>query len=239
MAMIRAGFALADNITPLVGAVLGGFVARLFPSTGVDAPLLTARVLWLEDGATQGLWVGLDVLALTPATADRFTGLLAARLDLPEDRITIAASHTHSGPMTVPMRGIGPADDRYLAILADRVVEAATHAQEGRHPVRVGWGVAPVAPGVNRCQRIPGGRVVIGRNADGPADDAVRVLRLDGGDRPILLVEHACHPYCLRPESTLVSPDFWGHAAAALAERGHDAVYLNGCDGNIAPVESV
>ena len=48
---MHAGFATAD-ITPPVGATLNGFIARLTPSTGIDAPL-AARALWLEDRQTR------------------------------------------------------------------------------------------------------------------------------------------------------------------------------------------
>ena len=42
---------------------LNGFIARLTPSTGIDAPL-AARALWLEDQQTRCLIVSLDVLGL-------------------------------------------------------------------------------------------------------------------------------------------------------------------------------
>lgn len=233
-----AGFADVD-ITPSVGSTLGGFIARTSPSTGVDVPL-KARALYLRANGTEALLIGLDVLGLSPDYADRLVLELAGQFKLREEQVLLACSHTHSGPLTVFMRGIGPADSAYLELLANRVRQAAGGAIEDAAPVQLSWGTAPLAIGVNRRQVVnaPEGRgVVLGVNPDGPADRLVRVLRLSGEGRSILLLQHTCHPYCLGGDSTWISADFWGHAAGLLAEEGHRCVYLNGCAGNIAAVQ--
>jgi len=212
-----AGFASVD-ITPRVGSRLNGFIARNSESTGIDLPL-AARALWLEEADARALFVGLDLLGLEPAFADAVVTRLAEALDLPGEAIVLACTHTHSGPMTAPLRGLGPADGAYLAVLADRILQAASEAVSSRQPVRLRWGRAPLAIGVNRRQPSPDGSgVILGWNPRGPSDAEVRVLCLEGGDAPILLIHHACHPYCLGGEHTLISPDFWGYAAAALSE---------------------
>src|SRR3954467_2042441 len=112
---MQAGFATAD-ITPPTGATLNGFIARLTSSTGIDAPL-TARALWLEDRQARCLIVAFDVLGLSAPFADRVVEGLSTRLNLMEQQVVLASTHTHSGPMTCPLRGIGQADDEYLAML--------------------------------------------------------------------------------------------------------------------------
>ena len=230
-----AGFAEVD-ITPPVGSLLDGFIARTSPSTGVEAPL-SARALWLEDGDGTGLVIGLDVLGLAPGTADRLARRLADGAGIPEDRILLSCTHTHSGPMTVRVRGIGDADEIYVRFLEERVADAAARAFSARRVVKVAWGTAPVSISVNRRRRVPGeAGVVLGPNPDGPTDPAVRVMHLRGADSSIILFHHACHPYCLGADWSLISPDFWGHAAAELKRQGHDSIYLNGCSGNIESV---
>ena len=228
----------ATDITPETGSMINGFIARLSPSTGVDLPLF-ARALWLEDSRNAALIVSLDVLGLTSGFADRMVEELAARLGLPEDHIVLVSSHTHSGPMTVPMRGLGPADEAYLSLLAERIHAAAAAAVAGKREVNVAWGSAPVEIGVNRRQvDTVDGSVVLGCSESGPRDNIVRVMHLFSGGLSIVLLKHACHPYVLGGDSTLLSPDLWGHAAAALSEKGHQAIYVNGCCGNIAPREA-
>jgi hypothetical protein len=231
---MQAGFATAD-ITPPIGETLNGFIARLTPSTGIDAPL-AARALWLEDQKSRCLIVALDVLGLSVPFADRITQGLASRLSLMEQQVILASTHTHSGPMTCPLRGIGPADENYLTVLESQIYAAAGAAAESKQPVQIFWGIAPVEIGINRRQIDPtDNKAVLGCNPVGPRDREVHALRLQGDDFSIVLFVHACHPYCLGAEHCLISPDFPGHAVAMLAEHGHHPMYLNGCAGDIAP----
>lgn len=231
---MRAGLAAVD-ITPPVGSGLNGFIARLSPSTGIDRPLM-ARALWLDDGDERGLLVGLDVLGLSTADADRIVTAAASRLGVPGACVVLACSHTHSGPMTVRLRGLGPADGAYVAALAQRIAAAGVAAMTDARPVQVRWGTAPVEISVNRREVRPDdGTIALGQNLAGPRDPVVRVLQLVGDGEPIVLFEHACHPYCLAGDDSLISPDFWGHAAEALAGRGLRTMYLNGCAGDLAP----
>jgi hypothetical protein len=234
---MQAGFATADT-TPPIGATLNGFIARLTPSTGIDAPL-AARALWLEDRHARCLIVALDVLGLSLPFADRLVQGLATRLNLTEQQIVLASTHTHSGPMTCPLRGIGQADERYLAVLESQIYEVASAAAESTRQVQVFWGTAPVEIGINRRQIDPiDNKAVLGRNPDGPRDREVHVLRLQDDEFSTVLFVHACHPYCLGAEHCLISPDFPGHAASVLAKHGHHSIYLNGCAGDIAPLRA-
>ena len=217
---------------------LNGFIARLTPSTGIDAPL-AARALWLEDQQTRCLIVSLDVLGLSTPFVNRVVQGLATRLNVSEQQVVLASTHTHSGPMTCRLRGIGPADEDCLGVLESRIYEAASAAAEGKRRVQVASGAAPVEIGVNRRQIDPSdGSVSLGCNPEGPTDRVVRVLHLRGETSSIVLFNHACHPYCLGPQHSLISPDFPGHAAALLEEQGHQAIYLNGCSGDLAPYQA-
>ncbi len=230
---MRAGFETVD-ITPPVGAALNGFIARLSPSQGVDAPL-AGRALALESGEVCCLIIGLDLLGLSPVFADRCVAELSACTGMPREHIVLSCSHTHSGPMTAPLRGIGPADEAYLDQLAAKLCRGAEQACKTLVPVVVSWGTAPVCIGVNRRALDGGGKAVLGVNPGGPCDQAVRVLHLRSDERSIVLFHHACHPYCLGAEHPLISADYWGHAASLLKGAGHECLYLNGCAGDIAP----
>ncbi len=230
---MKAGFGRSD-ITPAPGCTLNGFIARLSPSRGVDVPL-SARALCLEEGSQRVVIVGLDLLGLAPATADTLTAKISHETGIPEAKVILACTHTHSGPMSVPLRGLGRADEAYLAKLEAQVLTAAREATRACAPVEAAWGTGTVAIGINRRQPAGDGSVMLGVNPDGPSDAQVRVLCLRGTSRSILVFEHASHPYCLGPDDLLISADFWGHAAAALEEAGYDCLYLNGCAGNLSP----
>ena len=233
---MKAGFGKAD-ITPAPGAILNGFIARPGPSLGVDTPL-SARAVCLEQGGLRSLLVGLDLLGVAPDTADRLTAGIGAQTGIPESNVIISCTHTHSGPMAAPLRGLGRPDDAYLSRLEEQVMAAARAAAETLAPVEVSWGKAAVAVGINRRQPAGDGSVILGVNPRGPYDKEVRVLCLKGAGRPVLVFEHASHPYCLGPDDRLIGADFWGHAGAALEKKGYDCLYLNGCAGNISPRRS-
>ena len=231
-----AGFATID-ITPPTGSILNGFIARLSASTSVDTPL-SARALILDNESTRAAILCFDLLGLSPALADRLVANLGNLLDIPSDNIILASTHTHSGPLTARLRGIGDEDVAYTARLEKAAVLAAEGAIADLHPVSVSWGTAPLRLAHNRRQEVVGPNgpsVILGCNPAGPTDTFVRVLSLRGVKRSILLFHHACHPYCLGGESTLISADFWGHAVRELAAKGHACICMNGCCGNLSP----
>ena len=230
---LEAGYGQAD-ITPPVGAAMNGFIARIGPSEAVDLPL-RARALSLRDGGERVLLVALDALGLSQATCDEIAAAARDRLDVPADHVVIHCSHTHAGAMTCRLRGLGDADPAEFERVREGVLAAAAQAVESARPAALRYGTAPVQIGVNRRQVVPGRGMVLGEAPNRPADTAVRVVQLLSDEASIVLFCHACHPYCLGPEHQIFSPDFFGHAADALAGADHAALYINGCSGDIAP----
>ncbi|MCC7408579.1 MAG: hypothetical protein IT442_10945 [Phycisphaeraceae bacterium] len=230
------GFAHAD-ITPTVGAPLNGFIARYQPSSGIDIPLHARLAVLRHENVTAAI-VSLDTLGLADDTAEDLAASLAKIIGAPSHHVVIACSHTHSGPLAAPLRGIGPADTDYLRKLKSQLQDAARRAAAALEPVAVRYVAAPVHLGMNRRQFIPGQGVVLGSNPDAPTDRATRVLLFEGAASKTILFEHACHPYCLGPQDLLISPDFWGHAAAELAAHSFNCVHLNGCSADIRPLRA-
>ena len=65
------------------------------------------------------------------------------------------------------------------------------------------------------------GRVVVGRNWDGPVDRTVRVVRIDDLDeRPVATIVHyACHPTTIAWQSQHATPDYPGMAKSEVEEQ--------------------
>ncbi|MBB5790236.1 hypothetical protein [Jiangella mangrovi] len=164
-------------------------------------------------------------------------------LELTEERLLIALSHTHAGPVLCA----GDADldggalvPAYLDRLAAAAVEAGREAIGALAPAVLEWTTGRCALAADRELDL-GGRAVVGANPAAAADDTVVVGRLTASPSGRMLatvVNYACHPTTLAWQNTLVSPDYAG-AIRELVEGATAApcLFLQGASGELAPAE--
>jgi neutral ceramidase len=235
MICFNAGAAAVD-ISPRHPVYLAGYpnVERI--STGVHDPLMSTA-LFLDDGRTRVLMIANDVLFITKELAARARSRISARTGVPGAHILIAATHTHSGPLTVdrPHRRVGstapPPDPGYMALLEQGIVEAGTEAFRKARPAEAGLAVAD-ATGVGTNRRDPAG----------PSFLRVPVLSIRDAvtHAPLAVMTVTCmHPTVLHEDSTRVSSDFPGMMRQYLQrpEGGSPCpvVYFSGPAGNQSP----
>ena len=182
--MLKAGFARVD-ITPPRDVSLCGYEFRqerlAAGNDGVLDPLF-ARALVLDDGTRPAALVALDVAIVPTALARRMRRAAAEAIGSAPDRVIIACTHTHSGPILEPSaaapRGAkktpgvfspkGPKgaaqkrlresfspspETRYTAALLEQVREAAARAGGLVYPVRPALREAPL--GIGYVRRVP------------------------------------------------------------------------------------
>ena len=95
---------------------------------------------------------------------------------------------------------------------------------------------------VNRRERKPDGRIVLGVNPDGPVDCQIGLLRLERPDRtPIgLIANYAIHGTVLGGNNKQISGDVMGFTAEYVERQaGAPLLFINGAEGNVAPLYSV
>ena len=247
---ISLGIAQAD-ISPPVGTPSAGFAAR-GPLTALHDPLY-ATALVLSDGRWSAALVACDLLYLSAATVDEIRTLVAERTEIAADHVTIACTHTHYGPATTPdaaprrrgASGNETADPRANAYrtnlvysLAGAVEEAASKMQPAY--MGIGWGASDI--GVNRREKLPDGRVILGQNPTGPIDRAVGVLRFDTppvsasepGEPIVTLINFATHPVSQDSQTSHISADYPGKACEIVEGlTGAPCAFLLGASGNI------
>lgn len=237
-------------ITPPAGIDLIGYAVREHGATGVHRELY-ATALVFAAGADRAVIVDCDLLALRSPYVDALRERVAARVGTTAPHVMLACTHTHSGPVVAADLRVGGAnqgEDRlndleaaYMANLGYLIEGAAAMAAAALRPARVAAGQGRADFNINRREKLPGGRVVVGRNPDGACDHRVDVLRVDAADgTPIAgLINYACHPITLGPQSYQISPDFPGVAKAVMAANtGVPCLYLMGACGNIQPLET-
>jgi hypothetical protein len=232
-------------ITPPVGVDLTGFGDRPSGCTDIHDDLYArAVVLAAADAPPAGrvALVGADLCGLDADIVTRVRSGVEAAAGIPPDGLFLNVSHTHHGPATIRLRGLGLRHEAYVDALVGRLVAVVREAGARLAPARLRVGRAPVQIGVNRRVRTPDGRTEFGENREAAADKAVRVLRVERPDgTPVAVVfNHATHVLAVGRGNLLISSDFVGYAAARVRRAlgpGVLPVFLQGCAGNINPLQ--
>ena len=232
----RAGVATVD-ITPATSLWMAGYAARKAPAQGA-AMRLHAKALAFEGPARERfVIVSLDLLGVTTGMSERIGREVARQHGVARERLVLASSHTHSGP--VVDRQLGVAYDLDAQQLAD--IEAYTTRLEGQVVAVVGEAVKALAPATFHA-----GETTVGFGAnrrtqytpDGPVDQRVPILRVDVGGAPrAVLFSYACHNTTLQGEQVQWHGDYAGVAQAAIeaAHPGVTALFMTGCGADINP----
>ncbi|MEA5116663.1 MAG: neutral/alkaline non-lysosomal ceramidase N-terminal domain-containing protein [Propionicimonas sp.] len=219
------------DITPPVGVALGGYRMRARASSGVHRPLeANAVVLRADDG-----WlavVSIDVLAITRTLRESVVQAICESQNLPNDRILVVATHTHSAPASwagtimpsLPAL-VDPAECQRVAHLV-----AAAFASASRDPQPAVGSALSVVAGVGGDRNDPSLGV----------DSSVGVSAFFGGhgDVACTIFDYACHATVLGPENLSLSPDWVGAARdsvrTAFGQPHLPVVFLPGAAGNIS-----
>jgi hypothetical protein len=208
---------------------------------GVDMPLYaTALALRDAETGTRAVVIDLDLLLLPFPLADRLRRAVSELTGVPVDHVRVSATHGHSGPSLAPtwVKEGGEFIAPYVDSLPATVAGVAWQALRAARPARVSHGVGHSSLAVNRRQRTPDGRIVVGRNPDGFVDRTVRVLRFDDArEQPLAsIVHYACHPILMAWENRMLTPDYPGPMRQAVEQlTGASCLFLQGCAGNAAP----
>ncbi|MCJ7750322.1 MAG: neutral/alkaline non-lysosomal ceramidase N-terminal domain-containing protein [Armatimonadetes bacterium] len=238
--MLQVGVAKLD-ITPPVGVRMAGFAGRVFPSLAVHDPLW-ARAIVFDNGEARVGAVALDLIFAGADAAAAVRKGVASSLGIDPQGLLMAATHTHSGP-AFRDDGTFTEDERaYWAALPERLVAVVKEAAAALSPARVGVASGWSAIGINRREKTPEGRVVLGRNHFGLFDPEVGVIRIDhaSGEPMACNMNYACHAVCLMFDNYLTSADYPGFAVHQFEENvpGAMGIFFNGACGNINPREA-
>jgi hypothetical protein len=240
----KAGVA-ARTITPDEPMWLAGYGNRDRASEGKLTELYV-KALALEDPAG-GRFVLLtaDLVGVSRRLSEAVAEDVRRRTGLPRERLMLAVSHTHCGPViddnlagmyAMPAayaRKVGPYTERVRAAMADVVGRALA----GLAPARLAVGKGTARFAVNRRRPTPEG-FVNAANPDGPVDHDVPVLRVEGPDGALraAVFGYACHNTTM--QFYLWSGDYAGLAQAYLEEKhpGAVALFWAGCGGDANPL---
>ena len=243
---LSAGVARID-ITPPIGLRMQGIVRRIEGAKGIESPLL-ATILVLADNTSKIVIVDCDLLGFDLPLVEHIRQILATRLNTQPTNIALGCTHTHNGPCTIRHVLGGPHDigtsaadlrsqEAYIETLIGHLAATAALADKQRQAARVGSGQGQCKVAINREERNDDGRILVGRNPDGPSDYSVDVLRIDTlHGKPIaVLTGYAAHPVVMGMDTDLFSPDYPGVVRRLVEDAtGATCLFLTGAAGNQA-----
>ena len=218
--------AAAADITPPVGIAMGGYWGRRSGATHIRDRLM-AKALVCGQGAARVALVAVDLVGLDAAVVRAIRERVACATGIEVMAVMICASHTHSGPLTFPFRGMGRIDSRYLEQVVDAVVEVVIAAAADSRPGRLYYARPQVQIGHNRRPQSVKGEVV-------PYAHVLRFVAECGAEAT--LFSYACHPVVLGRDNHQISADFPGASARCIeAATGGLALFVNGACGDVNP----
>ena len=236
-------------ITPREPIWMAGYGARDHPSEGKIHDLW-AKALALEDpGGRKAVLVTLDLCGIGAEVSGAIRDAAKARFGLTRDRIVLACSHTHSGPVVGHNLGamyvkMDDAQrrrvDEYTKALVASIDEIIGEAFGELMPAVLFWGTGRADFAVNRRANkekdVPALREALA--LQGPVDHDVPVLRVmdeEGGTMAIVF-GYACH--CTVLDTYKFCGDYAGFAQQSLekAHPGTQAMFVAGCGADQNPL---
>lgn len=212
-------------VTPPLGVDLAGYGFYLDRKAASILDDLKCRAVHLKSGDRSLLLIGCDVIGFTIGDADAIRGRIAAAHGLPREAVLLAATHTHCGPATQPMPGLGDIDPAYMRRLRALILEAAAEAVSAPRPAEFSYALEAIEPlGYNRRRKDFSG-----------IDPVLKAAIFRTPDRKLYLLSYACHAVVFGRKSH-VSADWPGAVVREIERTGHRAVFFQGFCGDIDPV---
>jgi len=208
------------EITPHAPQFLAGYGARNHPSVGVHDPL-NLRALYFRDlPGTEAAVVSGDILWFGRWMPGRIRELVREHLGIPHERLLLFCVHDHSAP---GFRNDHGEFREWSEAVAGKVLAAIALAKLRAAPAAFRLARGRSGIGINRREKRPDGRIVLGKNPGGPIDRELVALAVTVGRKPAAFVANfACHGVVLGQENYLVSGD-WPGNASRLVEKGAGA----------------
>jgi len=224
MSGLTAGYG-ERTVTPPLGVDLAGYGFYLDRKAESVLDDLKCRAVHLRAGDRSLVLISCDVIGFTVDDADAIRAAVAAAHGIPREAVLLAATHTHCGPATQPMPGLGDIDPAYMRRLRALVLEAAAVAVSSPRPAEFSYTLEAIEPlGYNRRRKDFSG-----------VDPVLKAAIFKTRDRKVYLLSYACHAVVFGRKSH-VSADWPGAVVREIEKSGDRAVFFQGFCGDIDPV---
>jgi hypothetical protein len=232
---LEAGIA-REIITPKIGGNLMGYRPDVISTSIHDDLTVTAAAFCY--GNERLIFLSATIAVLENSLADEIRARIGRSCGIPPAKIIVAATHTHSGPITQSLDGWGKRDEEYCeGILVPACIKAAKKAQAALQPVRLGIGEKRSLVGVNRRELFRDGTVGLGQNPWGTYDPYMTILAFkDMKGKPYCNMVHYSAHCTAAGMNVEITRDWAGVMIDRLeAESGALTFFCNGAIGDTGP----
>jgi hypothetical protein len=186
---------------------------------------LKVRVLALKTKDQALVLASCDLIGLTVDFSDSVRQAIARQHNIPAHNVLLACIHTHSGPASQSLPGLGEVNENYLEKVKRAIEEAVGQAFDQMKDADFIYAFEAVEPiGYNRRLK----------NFEG-IDPMLKVAVFRQKSQKIYLLSYACHPVVFGPMKK-VSADWPGAVISQIEKKGHRAIFCQGFSGDIDPV---
>jgi hypothetical protein len=210
---------------------------------------LEANILILHQDGDRAVVISVDALFVGRKLSDAIVETCVTA-GVPQERILIVASHTHSAPAMEedkPLLGevdaahVGRVTQNIVATLKDALAERPILATAAVGRVQLSASVNRrrpwLLPQYSRRDGLVFDRVVMAPNPAGPVDPMLTAIVLRGGARRTVIWHYACHPVSF-PDSLAISAEYPGVVRTRLRSvfgANTAVLFLQGFAGDIRP----
>ncbi|MCL2306390.1 MAG: neutral/alkaline non-lysosomal ceramidase N-terminal domain-containing protein [Planctomycetaceae bacterium] len=228
---LRVGAASVD-VTGEPGPDMGGFLARVQPSTSIRTHLF-ARAVYLENEPETLVWIAVDSLGFAPEINTRIKTILAGEFGIEPWRIVISATHTHSAPVASRLSSCGEYSEKYVeSVLVPGLLQAARDAKASVEECSMVTATGEIELAIDRRNQPT-------KNIEKRVP-AVGFKRADGSFKTVLL-GYTMHPVCYC--SGAIAAEWPGAAAETVREifpgKTEPFVFQGACGNNNPPKRDI
>jgi hypothetical protein len=218
---MKIGYSKID-ITPDFSVELSGYgFYRKRKSKGIHDPVFSKSIYLSDNFSNEILIISCDLIGINREVILKIRESINRQTDIPFDNITISSTHTHSGPATLYLEGLGKISRKYMKILEEKIIISGVKAKEECSEGKIGFTTTEVDISYNR------------EVENGPTDKKLKIMGLKNEKVFIIVYNYSCHCISLGTENYLISADWPYYSNKKLEEIGSEGVFLQGFCGDI------
>ncbi|MFC1725687.1 neutral/alkaline non-lysosomal ceramidase N-terminal domain-containing protein [candidate division KSB1 bacterium] len=213
-----------ENNVELAG--YGFYLNRI--STGIKDPLFAKSII-LSSSKTTIVLVSIDLIGICKSTTDIIREKINRITKIPKENILISAVHTHSGPSTVPLRGVGGYNREYIDFMTEKIIYSVETAYKNMFEGKIGFGKVEAA-GIccDRTQKYK------------PISSHIDFLKIVDNKKKLQGIAFfiGCHSVVLKDKNHLITPDYSFYTCKILEKEMNIpcAAFFQGSCGNVNPI---